>query len=385
MICFLTWLSIISILYAYFGYPAILNFLPKKEPFTPPETPKHPYFSIIVTARNEESGIEKKIKNCIELKKHYESKAKGNAEVIIASDASEDKTDQILKSWSDKGVRLVRSDERGGKEKAQKMAATQAEGEIVFFTDVRAELDKDALVKFSNYFQDPTVGAVSTNDVVVQSEEGGSGEGFYVKYEMWLRKLESEFCSLIGLSGSGFAVKREFCLEMQVDICSDFALLLQTRKAGLRGVQADDIECRYHAVKTEEQEFSRKVRTVLRGIATFFKGWDSSLISRDPVFVWQLLSHKIGRWLVPINMIIASIGILILATCSWFYQLMTLLMLAFYGLAALGYSKKEFRDKIFVKIPLFFIITNLAILVAWIKFAKGERSVVWSPSVRPKS
>ena len=202
---------------------------------------------------------------------------------------------------------------------------------------------------------------------------------------MWLRSLESDVYSLIGLSGSGFAVRREFCLEMREDIPSDFALLLQARKAGLRGVQADDIECRYHAVKTEEQEFSRKVRTVLRGITAFFKAWDSSLITKDPVFAWQLLSHKIGRWLVPINMIIASVGVLILSTCSGFYLFMAFVMILFYGLAALGYYKKEFRDKTFVKIPLFFIITNLAVLVAWIKFVRGDRSVVWNPSVRPKT
>ena len=127
----------------------------------------------------------------------------------------------------------------------------------------------------------------------------------------------------------------------------------------------------YHAVKTEEQEFSRKVRTVLRGMTAFVKDWDSSLLWRDPIFAWQLLSHKFARWMVPFNMIVASLGIILLTGCSMFYMFLMILMIGFYGLAALGYWKKDLRDKIFVKIPLFFIVTNLAVFVSAIKLIKG--------------
>jgi hypothetical protein len=40
------------------------------------------------------------------------------------------------------------------------------------------------------------------------------GEGFYVRYEMWLRRLESKVNSLVGLSGSFFAVRKEVCIPI---------------------------------------------------------------------------------------------------------------------------------------------------------------------------
>lgn len=370
-------LLILGVFYPYFGYPLILKFLGKKSSTeAPSEDSSLPSFSIIVTAHNEVSGIESKIANCRVLQEAYS----GTSELLVASDASTDGTDEAA---SELGVKVIRSEERMGKEFAQKMAQAEASGEVVLFTDVRARLEEDALSNLASYFSSPEVGAASTRDVVVSREDGkSSGEGFYVRYEMWLRTLESRFLSLIGLSGSGFAVRKELCQEMRTDIPSDFALLLEARKRGLRGLQANDVVCSYEAVASEEKEFSRKVRTVLRGISTFFASLDLKTLIKDPVFLWQLLSHKLCRWLVPFFYIGLAPVLWCLSCRGWFFCLMFVGYVVFNLLALVAYLKPELREKTILKIPLFFVVTNLGILVAWIKYLSGKRSVSWQPSQR---
>ena len=316
---FIFWLSVTTIFYAYFGYPLALKLLSLFKGRKKSNSEAKLFsFSIIVTARNEESGIKEKIENCLEIINRYQ-KLGGQAELIVASDASEDRTEDIVNSFSEQKVRLVRSKVRKGKEFAQKLAVNSSKQEIVFFTDVRARLEPDALEKASSYFSDPQVGAISSKDVIVTEGES-SGEGFYVRYEMLLRDLESKYFSLIGLSGSGFAVRRELCLEMEVDKPSDFSILLSARKAGLIGRQANDVTCHYKAVKTQEQEFERKIRTVLRGLTTFFATWDNSFFSKDPKFAWQLISHKLFRWLVPWGLVLATISLTLISQRTLFYH-----------------------------------------------------------------
>jgi len=375
------WISGISVFYAYFGYPLVLSFLGKKEQEISVDNFETKTFSIVVTARNELAGIEEKILNSLELIDAYKKQSSGKAELIVASDCSDDGTDEIVESYADRGVKLFRSEERKGKEFAQKNSLTLATGEIIFFTDVRARLESDALILANQYFQDASVGAISTNDIVeVQGQS--SGEGFYVKYEMLLRKLESRFCSLIGLSGSGFAVRKSICSEMSTDVPSDFSLILAARANGLKGVQADDITCTYKAAKTEEQEFNRKTRTVLRGITTFFKAYDFKSISKDMVFAWQMLSHKLCRWLVPWQLILIAISLLCLMFQSGIYLFFSLVMFVFIGLALVGYFVKSTREITFVKVPLFFLVTNSAIFIAWLRYLSGDRSVSWTPTKR---
>jgi len=374
-LCFL--LGGLGIFYPYFGYPLLLKL------FSKPANDSHdsdddtpPSFSIIVTAHNEVAGIESKIKNSQALRQEY----KGESELIVASDASSDGTDDVVKA---NGVKLVRSEERKGKEFAQKRAQAEAKGDIVLFTDVRATLEDSALERLGKYFRDPSVGAVSTYDRVVSREDGkSSGEGFYVRYEMWLRNLESKFCSLIGLSGSGFAVRRELCADMRTDIPSDFALLLESRKRGLRGLQASDVVCSYEAVASEEKEFARKVRTVLRGISTFFASFDFKVLSKDPVFLWQLLSHKLSRWKVPFAYILLGVSLAGLSCSSVFFGLLFAGFLIFNLMALAAYLRPGLRGKTIFKVPLFFVVTNLAILIAWMKYFSGQRSVSWQPSQR---
>ncbi len=387
MIFLFTLLSLFLIFYAYFGYPLLLAVLPSVRTGDDENRVEGDLgwidITVIVTVHNEVAAVEKKILSVLEMINSYCAETGATAELIVASDCSDDGSDDVVEGFSRKGVKLVRTSSRGGKENAQKLAALDAKGEVIFFTDVRADVGVEMLQKIAPYFRNAEVGAVSTTDRVVSSSDHVSGESLYVRYEMLLRKLESKFNSLVGLSGSGFAVRRKFCENMRSDIPSDFALLLQCREAGLIGVHGNNLECRYEAVQTEEQEFTRKVRTVLRGITAFFQSLDISFLKSDPVFAWQLISHKFCRWLVPWCLIVAGIGIVPMMFRGFLYFLFGFGMLVFFALAALGYFRPEYRKNMIVKIPLFFLNTNLAILFAWIKYFRGERQVSWPPSKRP--
>ncbi len=393
MIVFLVFLCFFMLGYAYFGYPLLLllfaSWRPIELKIREKPTDNTPLLSIIITVRNEERVIRQKLEQTLPLSYAGESIASGllsgqkKVQLIVASDASSDATDSIVSEFFPAGVELVRLEERGGKEKAQKAAIQKARGVIIVFTDAKIRLNQDALDCFRRYFTNPEVGAVSSIDRVESDEKQSSGEGFYVSYEMWLRSLESRFSSLVGLSGSCFAVRKAVCTNLSTNIPSDFALLLDARKMGLRGIHAPDIVGTYSAVKTEEEEFYRKVRTVLRGMTTLVSCKEVMCPVFFGSFSWQIISHKLCRWLVPWFFIGGCLGAFYLAFSSFFFACLSALLLIFWALAATAYCFPAMRNNLFLKVPLFFVISNAAVAVAWIKYLSGQRSVAWNPSAKP--
>lgn len=379
---FIFWLSALAVFYAYFGYPVALLLLtrlrgPRVLVAAPSALPLT--VSVVVTCRNEERVIREKLENTLRL--HYAGRpaVEAGVQLIVASDASDDGTDSVVREYAARGVQLVRLDARGGKERAQQAAVEAVRGEIVVFTDAKIRLEPDALERFAAYFSDPTVGAVSSIDRV---EGEGSGEGMYVRYEMWLRSLESQFGSLVGVSGSCFAVRREICSDLRADIPSDFALLLAARRRGLRGVHAPDVVASYKPVATEKAEFERKVRTVLRGITTLMTCSEVLRPDRYGVFAWQVASHKLMRWLVPWFVMLGSVAALLVAHLGGFYALVAAGVLAFYAGAGLAAAEPRMRERIWCRLPLFFLVVNAGIAVAWVHYLRGQRTMAWDPSAK---
>ena len=376
--------SFLLIAYAYFGYPLLLASLVKvrgaKAKITFSDTCEAPKLSIVIAAYNEEQAIRAKIEDTLALE--WPASGQHEAfEIIVASDASNDRTHEIVEEFSDRGVQLLALAERSGKEFAQRLGVQQASGEIIVFTDAKVRLSPDALIKLAEKFQDESVGVVSSFDVV-EGAGSGSGEGFYVRYEMWLRAKEEEFGTLIGLSGSCFAARKELCQVWRDNVPSDFWMLINARKKGLRGVTAEQALCYYKEVASSGAEFSRKVRTVLRGMSTLFSCSEVLNPLSYGSFSWQVLSHKLCRWLVPWFFLLLGFCLLLLAREHWFYTL------SFFGyglflLAALAaYFVEELSDKVIFKLPLFFLISNAAIGLAWVYFISGKRMQLWEPSKR---
>ncbi|MCK5075844.1 MAG: glycosyltransferase family 2 protein, partial [Calditrichia bacterium] len=336
-----------------------------------------PKVSLIITAYNEEKRITEKIENTLKL-----IYPKDKLEVLIVSDGSTDNTNNIVSEYSEKGIELYITSARRGKEFAQKEAVEKVKGEIVVFSDTATILEPDGIVKIISPFSDPTVGSVSSVDVMIGENGETSGEGAYVKYEMWLRNIESKVNSVVGLSGSFFAAKKEVLKDFSGEMQSDFRTMLNTAKLGMRGISNPEAKGFYKNIADENKEFDRKVRTILRGITVYFKHLELLNIFKYGLFSYQYFCHKLLRWLVPLFLIMALLFNISLITYNVFYLSLFILQFVFYGLAIAGNAKENLLNNFVFKIPLYFVRVNLGILFAWIKYFKGERVVMWKPSER---
>jgi len=369
------WSSLILIFYTYLGYPLLLKFISFFRSKAVKKGKIFPSVTFIITAHNEEATIKSKIKNSLSL-----DYPKNKLQIIAASDASSDETDEYVLEYKNYGVELVRTEERKGKENAQKHAVEKAKGEILIFSDIATILQPDAIINIVSNFNDSSVGCVSSVDKFIEEDGKLSGEGAYVRYEMFLRNLESRVNSLVGLSGSFFAARKEVCENWNTNLQSDFNTLLNSFKLGLRGISDPNSVGYYRNISDETKEFDRKVRTVLRGITVFFNSLSLLNPLKYAMFSWQLFSHKLMRWLVPWFQIIALITNIILAVHIDIYRVILFFHLGFYLISLLGSFPGNKLP--FFKLPYYFVIVNYSTFIAWIKFLKGERIITWTPSAR---
>jgi len=208
-----------------------------------------------------------------------------------------------------------------------------------------------------------------------------SGEGFYVRFEMLLRRMESRVNSLVGLSGSFFAARKSVCRDFSSDMQSDFRTLLNCIKMGLRGISDSEVTGSYLDVSDGSREFDRKVRTVLRGLTVFFRHMEFLNIFKYGFFSYQYFCHKLLRWLVPLFLIVAFITNLFLSSKSKVYFFLFIGQLLFYGIAIFGWKRGPTSKKL-IKIPYYFLTVNASICVAWWKYLRNQRVVMWTPSER---
>jgi len=372
----LFWISVFGVLFSYFLYPLILALLPARRTLQLGSgTASEPSVTLIVTAHNEEHRIRSKIENCLAL--DYPK-----LEILIASDASDDGTDAVVAEYASQGVRLARAEERKGKEHAQLQAIRKATGEILVFSDVATSIAPDAIRRLIRYYEDPNVGAVSSEDRFLSRDGNIVGEGAYVKYEMWLRRLESRRAGLVGLSGSFFSARRAVCEKWDIYAPSDFNTALNCVQNGYVAVTASDVMGYYQDVADSSKEYHRKLRTIIRGLTALARHPEVLNPARFGVYSFQVIGHKLMRWAVPWFQVLLFIMSLLLAGKGGVYSLALVLQCLFYGVVLMGYINPELRSRGYVRIPYFFVQVNIAIAHATVWFLGGKRMTVWSPSQR---
>lgn len=370
------WISVFMAFFAYIGYPLSLKLISKFRKYEIKKRYITPGVTIVISAYNEEKRIRAKIENTLALE--Y---PKDRMQVIIVSDGSTDSTNQILREYEEKGIELIELWERKGKESGQNEAIKRARGDILVFSDVATTLDRDGLLEIVANFYDPEIGCVSSVDKLLVNGDRG-GEGFYVKYEMWLRDLESSVKSVVGLSGSFFAARKEVCFDFSTNMQSDFKTLLNSMKIGLRGISDPRAIGYYPDIKDKSKEFNRKVRTVVRGLTVFFNHLEFVNIFKFGLFSYMYVCHKLLRWIVPIFLLIAFFSGIYLIESAYVYKILSAFQFAFYMLAFTGIANPELNKVKLMKIPSFFVMVNISIVVAWLKYLKGERIVLWQSSIR---
>lgn len=367
--------------YAYVGYPALLRLLTMRRRSTlPPEPAEWPSITVTVPVYNEERHIAAALDRLLDT--DYPADRR---QILVISDASSDRTDDIVRSYSDRGVELLRLPSRQGKTSAENFAGRAARGSIIINADASVRVQRDALKLLVRAFGDPTVGVASGRDVSVGSEaESNGGESGYVGYEMWVRSLETKLGSIIGASGCFYGFRRE-CHDTNFPehLSRDFASVLIARERGYRGVSVDEAVCVVPRTASIGRELQRKVRTMARGLDTLWYKRHLMNPGRYGTFSFMLLSHKLARWLVYPALIPAAAGLVWWATeSSLGASILSLTALGtILGIAGMKWPKRGKVPRV-LAIPGFILAANLAGVLAWVKSLRGQSIPVWEPTRR---
>jgi len=374
---FVFWSSIIFLLYTFVGYPLLLWVLSFERRRSHVRGRIWPVVSIIIASHNAGRLLGAKLTNTLRLRYPNDKR-----EIIVASDGSDDETAEIVRSFADRGVRLIEIPQRSGKQYAQMVARDASHGEILVFTDVSVFLDPDALQEIVSNFADASVGCVSSEDEIVKGKGGWMGERLYVQLEMWLRRFESRIGSVVTASGSFFAARRTVCQVWHTDQTSDFFVALNAVTLGMRAVVDPECIGRYGLVRSERAELQRKVRTIVNGLYVFFSHLRLLNPFRYGFFSWQLFSHKLLRWLTPFAILLLMISNLWLWTVNPFYRACLVLQLGVHGTGLLALAADCLAKYKPIKLAGYFLLGNAATLMAWFYFLSGEKFVTWQPTQR---
>lgn len=377
----ISWFSFIWILYIYFIYPLILWIVHSifKRPVRRGEF--EPTISFLISAYNEEAIIQEKLENVLSL-----DYPKEKLEIIVVSDASTDRTDEIVESFAEHNVRLFRMPERGGKIPGLKASIPETTGEVLVLSDANCMFNTEALRVLTSYLADETVGAVNGEHIFVNKTDTAveRGVGLYWRYEEWLKRMESEIHSNVFVTGAMIALKRDlYPMHMTGELNLDNVLPAHIVNLGKRVVLAKGAIVTEETNRKPKEEFRGRVRTTVRGF------WFTRLMTRfinplkHPVFVFHLLCRKVFRWLVAPFLIVLFFGNLYLSWWGPTYRLCMLVQILFYLTALIGafFAKVGIRFKP-VHIIYYFCLINTAALLGWLQFLTGRKVSTWSPATR---
>lgn len=381
----LFWTAIALVVYAHAGFPAlvvaagsIMRRGVRKAPITPSVT-------LIVAAYNEEDDIAARIENALEL--HY---PRDQFEIVIASDGSTDATAEITRRYADRGVRLLDLPRRG-KIHALNAAVREARGDILAFSDANSMWEPTSLRAMAENFADPRVGGVAGDTryhVKAGSESTSKGENLFLRYDTWLKELESETGSVVSAQGGMYAIRRElYPFSEETAGTDDFLISTAVIEAGHRLVFEPGACSFEDAVPQASREFRRRVRLMTRG-------WRSLSLRRRLLNPFRhgfysvvLFSHKALRRLVPVLLICMLLANTVLAfrTREMTWMIFASGQLGFYVVAASGWGLRRSNWKVskLFYIPLFYTMANVAALAALLQFLRGRRIDLWQPQRHP--
>jgi hypothetical protein len=369
----LFYISAFLLLYAYVLYPALLFALSGSHPRSvgtdgeSVEGAALPSLSIIVAAYNEEPCIAAKIENFLA------SRYSGEAELIVVSDGSTDRTAAIANSMASGRVRVIRQDERRGKGVAVNAGAEAARGDVLVFTDANAMFAPDALEKVARPFADKSIGLVTG----VSRYPGETIGSAYQRYEQMLKGLESRLGVVAGADGALYALRRELFAPLDPALINDFVHPILASIAGAKSVMAGD------AVAVEEfstsSEFARQVRMVSQAALVYFRMLPELVAKRRWGSILVLTSHKLLRWLTAPLLAMAVIATVPLAGNGEAFRIVLGLEILFALVAAAGWVAMRRGTDGKATFAYQFVALNCAQAIGLWRCFAGEVPVLWEP------
>ena len=375
-------LPIVIAMYAYVGYPLMLWVMSHFSKIKGRKIPADlPTVSVLIPAYNEERQIPGAIEALL-----AQDYPKELLQILIVSDASTDRTDEIVAGYAQQGIELLRMEERSGKTKAENIAATHLEGEIIVNSDASIRLHPAAIRELVGHMADLSIGVASGRDISISETEktGNVTEAGYVNYEMWVRSLETATGGIVGASGSCYAIRAGLHqIPVRDDLSRDFSAALTAREHGFRAVSVDSAICFVPRTSSLQREFRRKVRTISRGMDTLYTNRHLLDPIRYHTFAWKLFSHKVCRWLLPLSVLPAIVGLAILAPAYFWARVVLIVGAVIGGLALAGAFWPENRSMPrLISVAAFGIAANFAVLRALWRVVAGHHDHVWEPTRR---
>jgi cellulose synthase/poly-beta-1,6-N-acetylglucosamine synthase-like glycosyltransferase len=371
-------------LWAYVGYPLALWLLTRfrAREVRVDDPAVWPVVSFSLPAHNEERNIRATLDSLLAL-----DYPRDRVQIVVGSDASTDRTEEIVREYADRGVELVRLDLRAGKTAVENGLVPYLRGDLVVNTDATIRILPGSLKPLVRAFQDPTVGVASGRDVSVGDEarEANRAESGYVGYEMWVRSLETRKGGIVGASGCFYAIRRDLHESMfPTHLSRDFASAMIAHEHGYRAVSVDEAVCLVPRARSLRDEYRRKIRTMARGLETLW--FKRALLNpfRHGDFALMLFSHKLCRWLVHLLLPVGTVALVILGARHGLALALTLVVALgiWIGVMALRWPAGKPMPRL-VQVGGYLFAANLAGFQAWIQALTGDQNPIWEPTRRP--
>lgn len=372
---FLFWSSVGLIFYSYLVFPLLTLLRGKLRPQPYRRSDITPPVSMIIAAYNEAEGIAAKLDNILTL-----DYPKDRLEIIIASDGSTDGTDEIVRGYSEQGVRLL-SLPRQGKAPALNAAVAASTGDILVFSDANSIYAPDAIRAIVRPFADPEVGGVAGNQVYLEEEQEGAaaGEKSYWGFDRKLKQSQSQAGNAISATGAIYAIRRSLFQTVPDGVTDDFVTSTRVILQGYRLVFAPDAIAYEPVAKSSSREMGRKERVITRGLRSVWVNRDLLNPFQYGFYSIQIFSHKVLRRLAVFPLILT----LVISPFLWWrgliYRMATISQFVFYGCALIGafFMQQQIGQAKIFSIPFFFSLVNLASLRAVINIIRGHRIDRW--------
>jgi cellulose synthase/poly-beta-1,6-N-acetylglucosamine synthase-like glycosyltransferase len=376
----LFWLSGLFIFYSYLGYPLVLWLIAsvKKRSSLEIEKSFAPKVTMLISVYNEEKVIAEKILNTLALDYPREL-----LEVIVVSDGSSDRTEEIVLKYAGRGIQLQSYQGRIGKTACINQAVPLAGGSILVFSDANSQYNKGAIKALVKHFSDKKVGFVTgwTRYLSAGDEERADSLGIYARIELWTKKLESRIGSCIGADGAIFAIRTALYQPLRPTDINDFVIPLRINQQGYRGLLEENAFCLEKSAGEGKGEFFRQVRITNRTIRAIFN--NATLLNpfQYGLFSFALFSHKVCKFLVPFFLLLAAVTNLLLIGKGGFYVVGFAAQTFFYLSALLNRAGGKYLPGL-TSIFHTFVLVNAAVFWAWVTYLRGETFTTWAPTQR---
>jgi cellulose synthase/poly-beta-1,6-N-acetylglucosamine synthase-like glycosyltransferase len=351
----LFWLTLGGLLWTHLLYPLGASALARVRTRAVRRADIEPTVTVVVAAHNEEPVIARRLENLRLL--DYPA---DRLELVVSSDASTDRTEEIASSFPD--VEVIRNP-RGGKVAAQDNAVRSSESEIVAFTDANATWARDALRQLVANFADPEVAYVC-GQLVLEAADGSNREGLYWRYEMVQRDAESRLGSITGGNGSIYAVRRSDYVEVDPRWGHDLSFPYRMVQAGRRAVYEPAAQAFEKPTPSNETEYRRKVRMFEHCWEITLRG--SMLRRLPPGYLLKLISHRVLRYGSGLLHLVLLVSSLLLVREGLVYQVALAGQLALLAAACLG-----------VRVARYYALVTLATAVALWNYLRRGVPATW--------